>query len=403
MRVIFKENIYNKYSISALIAALEHKGLLEEIEVIIEDSDSLKEMKRHGDRVIFCFSFCSPQKYDVFDSLRKLKEIYPEAIFIAGGPHPSGDPEDTLKAGFDYVLRGEGEDTLPKILKILNTSEVKSKIIKGDIVDINNFPSWSEKFHRFFPIEITRGCPYACKFCQTSFLFGTKPRHRSIENIIEYVEKFYKNGKRDLRFITPNALSYGSSDGKTINLQLIEIFLKRIREISESIRIFFGTFPSELRPEFINREVLQLIKPYIFNKTLTIGAQTGSDSLLSKINRGHTVDEVYYAVDSATECGFSVNVDFIFGFPEETEKDQIETINFIDRLITLGDKRNVSVKIHAHHFMPLPGTPFYNKKPARLSQKLTRYLGRLFNREKIFGDFHKQSLFCRNINKLSYN
>lgn len=399
MRVIFNENIYNKYSISALISALEHKGLLEDIEVIIEDSDFFKEFKSHRDKVIFCFSFCSPQKCNVFDSLRKLKENYPEAIFIAGGPHPSGDPEDTLKAGFDYVLAGEGENTLPKLLKTLHTSEVKSKIINGDRVDINNFPPWSEKFHRLSPIEITRGCPYACKFCQTSFLFGTIPRHRSIENIIEYVEKFYKNGKRDLRFITPNALSYGSPDGKTINLQLIERLLKSIREISESIRIFFGTFPSEVRPEFINKEVLQLIKPYIFNKTLTIGAQTGSDSLLLKINRGHTIDEVYYAVDNATECGFSVNVDFIFGFPEETEKDQIETINFIDRLISLGDKRNVSVKIHAHHFMPLPGTPFHNKKPAKLSEKLTRYLGRLYNRKKIFGDLYKQILFCKRLIK----
>ncbi len=398
MKIIFNETKYNRYSINSLIAALEHRGLLDEFEFELCNLDSKKINKNENDLLVFCYSFCTPQLFTIRESIKRFRESYPEAILIAGGPHPSGAPEDTLSLGFDYVIVGEGEKTFPELISNLKNSKLKSRVIKAEKVDdIDKYPSWSDKYSRFFPIEITRGCPFACKFCQTSFLFGTKPRHRSIESIISYVEKFFKSGKRDLRFISPNALSYGSEDGKTIDLKKVEMLLKSIRRISESIRIFFGTFPSELRPEHLTKETLDLVKDYIFNKTLTIGAQSGSEKILEKINRGHTVDDVYNAVRNAVEGGFSVNVDFIFGLPEETEKDQRDTINFMEKIISLGHKHNISVKIHTHYFIPLPGTPLYNKKPSKISRELTNYLSKLYNSKNIFGEWDKQRIYTEKL------
>ncbi len=397
MKIFFNETKYNRYSINSLIAALENKGLLDKFEFEIFNLDSKRIIKNESDLSVFCYSFCTPQLFAIKESIKRVREIYPEAVLIAGGPHPSGAPEDTLSLGFDYVIVGEGEKTFPELISNLKTTKIKNSVIKAEKVDMDKYPSWSDKYSRFFPIEITRGCPFACKFCQTSFLFGTKPRHRSIENIIIYVEKFFKSGKRDLRFITPNSLSYGSEDGKTIDLKKVEILLKSIRSISESIRIFFGTFPSELRPEHVTKDALDLIKGYIFNKTITIGAQSGSEKILEKINRGHTVDDVYNAVRNAVEMGFSVNVDFIFGLPEETEKDQIDTINFMEKITYLGNKNNISVKIHTHYFMPLPGTPLYSKKPSKLSRELTNYLSKLYNSRNIFGEWHKQRIYTEKL------
>lgn len=301
--------------------------------------------------------------------------------------------------GFDYVLVGEGEEAFSELILKLKSSKLNHRIIRAKPVKINNYPSWSNKYGRFFPIEITRGCPFACKFCQTSFLFGTKPRHRSIDNILTYVEKFFKDNKRDLRFITPNALSYGSEDGKDINLTVIESLLKSIKNISKDIKIFFGTFPSEVRPEHLTKDALDLIKPYI-------GAQSGSEKILENINRGHTVNDVYKAVNNAIEKGFSINVDFIFGLPDETEEDQRETVKFIEKIMKLGHRKNISVKIHSHYFMPLPGTPFQNKKPSKLSKELTNYLGKLYNSKNIFGKWQIQRNYSlkfsqNNLNLLS--
>lgn len=390
MKIFFNETKYNRYSINSLIAALENKELLDKFEFEIFNLDSKKIIKNESDLSVFCYSFCTPQLFTIKESIKRVRESYPEALIIAGGPHPSGAPEDTLSLGFDYVIVGESEKTFPELISNLKSLKLKNRVIKAEKVDIDKYPSWSEKYNRFFPIEITRGCPFACKFCQTSFLFGTKPRHRSIENILSYVEKFFKNGKRDLRFITPNALSYGSEDGKKVNLTVIEALLKNIRNISKNIRIFFGTFPSEIRPEQLTKDALDLIKPYVFNKNLTIGAQSGSEKILEKINRGHTVNDVYNAVNNAIEKGFSVNVDFIFGLPDETEDDHKETIEFIEKIIQLGYRKNISVKIHAHYFMPLPGTYFQNRKPSKLSKELTSYLGKLYNSNNIFGKLQIQ-------------
>lgn len=397
MKLIFNETKFNKYSITSLIAALEHKGLLDFSEIKISDIDLNINLVPQTETLIFCFSFCTPQFLEIIKSIKRIKEIYPEAILIAGGPHPSGDSQNTLNLGFDYIIVGEGEEAFPELIFKLKDSRLNDRIIRAKPVKIDNYPQWSNKYKRFFPIEITRGCPFACKFCQTSFLFGTNPRHRSMDNILTYVENFFKNGKKDLRFITPNALSYGSEDGRKINLTYIEALLKNIKAISENIRIFFGTFPSEIRPEHVTKDALALIKPYVFNRNLTIGAQSGSERILEKINRGHTVNDIYNAVSNAVEKGFSVNADFIFGLPEETEDDQRETIKFIEKIIKLGYRKNISVKIHAHYFIPIAGTPFQDRNPSKLSKELTSYLGKLYNSKNIFGKWQMQRNYSAKI------
>lgn len=397
MRIVFIETKFNRYSINSIISALQQKGILDSLETeIINNPEKIRPFK-NVESLVLCYSFCTPQFLEMEESIRRIKKTYPNCILIAGGPHASGAPESLIKVGFDYVIVGEGEESFPELILKLKNSQPGDRIIRGARIELNNFMPLNSRYRKFFPLEITRGCPFACKYCQTSYVFGTKPRHRSIENILSYVEEFYRNGKRDLRFITPNALSYGSDDGIIVNLSKIESLLKSIREISREIRIFFGTFPSEIRPEHVTKEALQVIKPYIFNRNITIGAQSGSDRILEKINRGHTTSDVYNAVANAIEKGFFANVDFIFGLPDETEHDQRLTVKLIDKLLKLGERKNSQVKIHSHYFLPLPGTPFHNQKPSTLSKTLTSYIGKLYNSGNIFGVWFKQRDISMNI------
>ena len=396
MKIFFHETKFNRYSITALIASLEHAELIDKIEIEIFKDTDIENILNKETEGIFCFSFCSPQLEKIKKILEKIKSVSINSLFLAGGPHPSGAPKETLQAGFDYVFVGEGEKSFPELIEKIIQERAFSNIIHGEKVQIDNYPAWSLKYKKFSPLEITRGCPYACKFCQTSYLFGNKPRHRSIESILKHVEIFIKQGMRDLRFITPNALSYASEDGKTLNLAAVEELLKSIKSLSKDIRIFFGTFPSELRPEHVTSEALEVIKPYISNKILTIGAQSGNDRVLEKIHRGHSAEDVYNAVNNAINAGFSVNVDFIFGLPGETALEQLDTIKLMEKLISLGERKNLEVKIHSHYFIPLKGTPFANENATKLSRNLTQFIGKLYNLRNIFGKWYEQKLYSKN-------
>ena len=67
-------------------------------------------------------------------------------------------------------------------------------------VDLNKFSPFSLNSDRLSPIEISRGCPHTCRFCQTSFLFGTRMRHRDIDRILKYIRISKESGIKDFRF-----------------------------------------------------------------------------------------------------------------------------------------------------------------------------------------------------------
>ena len=158
-------------------------------------------------------------------------------------------------------------------------------------------------------------------------------------------------------------------------------------------RVFFGSFPSEVRPENITEEAIDLILKYANNDNLIIGAQSGSQRILDSCNRGHSVEDIYHAVRCTINSGLMANVDFIFGLPNETKQDVQDTLNVIDDLTKLG------ARIHAHTFIPLPGTPFKYQKPTRLDKNLRKRIRDLANQELIYGDWRQQQIIGRRMMK----
>lgn len=389
-KLIFYDSKDNKYSLNALLGALEGSDSLKDLEILLMDDNALENLvsqNEKNDFYIFCVSFFTTQIFKIKDLVNKLKERFKERItLIAGGPHPTGDPKSTLKIGFDIVVRGEGENIFPKILQdILSGKAIKGIFLNSDLIDLDKYFPFSRKFSRFGPIEISRGCPFGCFYCQTPQIFGRKMRHRSIEYIVEIVEEMVKRNLKDIRFITPNAFSYGSPDGKSFNIVKLEELLSRIKKIiGKEGRIFFGSFPSEVRPEHVTPETLELVKVYANNDNLVIGAQSGSQKILDLCHRGHKVEDIYRAVELTISYGLRANVDFIFGLPYEEEEDINETVKLIEELIKLG------AKVHAHTFMPLPGTPFSKFPPGKIKGKYKDVVNKLLPKGVIFGNFREQ-------------
>jgi B12-binding domain/radical SAM domain protein len=336
---------------------------------------------------IMIYSFTTRQAAKVF---MEVKNACTDSIFIAGGPHPSGAPDETLEY-FDYVVLGEGEETLPELVKVLQEEEDPGKVrgivykdpAAGKIVitpkrphvNLDSYPCFDPEKLRA-PIEISRGCPWSCKYCQTPRLFGREVRHRSIDSILENA-MYYD----DLRFIASNALAYGS-DGIHPRFDKVEKLLSALHRLPDK-KIFFGTFPSEVRPEFVTDESAELVRKYCANDSLSLGAQSGSNGILKEIRRRHAVEDTISAVECCLEHEIVPAVDFIFGFPTETEEDQEKSLDLVRWICRKGGT------VRAHYLAPLPGTPYSSVTPTEVSDRVKRELGKLALGGKLTGYWEK--------------
>ncbi len=346
---------------------------------LLPESDFVREPMKG----IMVYSFSTSQKEAIYYEVDNSET---DSIYIAGGPHPSGAVEDALKH-FDYVVIGEGEETLPELVATIQSGG-NIAVVKGiayvengvfvktparSHVNLDIFPCFNPDGPRG-PIEISRGCPWRCKYCQTPRLFGSKMRHRSIDAIVKYA-KYYS----DLRFISSNAFAYGGNGIKP-EFDKVEKLLSSLADIEDK-KIYFGTFPSEVRPEFINDKSLELINRYCTNETLSLGAQSGSERILKAIGRGHTTSDVIDSVELCFAHNIIPAVDFILGFPEETEEDQLLTLDMIKWISQKGGK------VRAHYLTPLPSTPYENMQPSEISKEVHRVLGRLAQKGKVTGSW----------------
>jgi len=411
-----KQKPKSKYGVNACLGALENMQEENYPDVYwAEPAESLSDLAHRiapkYERLIVLWSLYSTEFVRACEQLDEFRQnttdLACEIVHIAGGVHATAEPELTARKGFDFVAVGEGEHTTRMIIDTLNSQRDLCTVqglcwmdsgtfrhSQGIPVDnLDQFPTFALRQGRIGPIEITRGCIYACRFCQTPFMFKARFRHRSIVSILQHVEWQISLPRpmTDVRFITPSSLSYGAI-GKEPDLEQVEQLLKSIRHmLPENGRIFFGSFPSEVRPEHATVDALSLIVRYADNDNVIIGAQSGSDSVLLDSHRGHDVESVIRAVENCRLVGLKANVDFIFGMPHETKQDVMASIKLAEKLTRLG------AKIHAHTFLPLPGTPWSHEAPGVISDDVRAMLEKLHQRGTAYGDWQAQEAQAQEI------
>ncbi len=357
MRVNWRLIRASQNSYAALSAACEQDGYI------------LHPVNSPQDDVT-CYSLNSINAYLYRDEISAA-----DCITIVGGPHATAYPRETAEYA-DYVIAGEGEFTLPRLLaQIEDGREGKIPGVAtgswyepaDSCIRLDAFPPFSRSQGY---VEISRGCPFSCGYCQTPNIFGHCMRHRTIDTIAEYANRY-----RDSRFVSPNAFAYGS-DGIHPRWEKIERLFKKLEH-----RIYFGTFPSEVRPECICEESLGLITRYCSNTKLHFGAQSGSNSVLERLKRGHTADDVIHAVELCN--GFSITpvVDFIVGIPFETDTDQKMTLDLIQWVARYG-------RVHVHRFLPLPGTLLAGTTARPLLPETEKICGKLAYSGKLTGSWN---------------
>jgi len=355
-----------------IASVLENKGF----KVKIVDAPTLELSRKewisevkswHPD--VVGLSLLTPTAPKGYAAARMVKEeLGEDVVVIAGGPHPTFMYEEALNSGVDVVVRGEGEVTTLELVRVLKERGLDPEALKGvkgiafkregkvvvtpprpliDNLDKLPLPAWHllpmEKYTLLGkPIKVahvmaSRGCPYGCSFCTTSYFWGRKVRFRSASKVAEEVEYLYdKYGARYVAF---------ADDELTMNKRFIYDFVKEVKERGLDLQFACGSRVDHMTKDFMK---------FLFDNGCVIlyfGVESASQETLDRVGKGIRVEQAKRVFEWKKELGGCALASFILGFPWETVDDMKRTVDFAIDL----DPDYVQFTA----LTPYPGTPIY--------------------------------------------
>ena len=263
-------------------------------------------------------------------------------------------------------------------------------MIKNEDIRINDEFLQNEKFNHLVYnssngvsefLTIQEGCNKFCTFCVVPYTRGAE-FSRPVEDIQKEVLKYKKKGVQEIIILGQNVNAYHGigADGKTKNLAYL---INKISELDTIKRIRYMTsHPIDMSNSLIKiHGTNNKLMPF-----LHLPIQSGSDNVIKKMNRKHTVKQYLDVVEKlkSSRPDIALSSDFIVGFPGETDKDFEETMKFVEEI--------KFVIAYSFMFSPRPGTPAFKLKDidkkikkARLSalQSLLRQQQAEFNKSFI--------------------
>jgi len=276
--------------------------------------------------------------------MRRARKANPDAVIAVVGCYSQVSPEQVEAIEEVNVVLGTNEKK--DITKYLESATSTSKIVQvGEIMKTKSYDEMSiedtvDKTRVFMKIQ--DGCNQFCTYCIIPYARGPI-RSRNPENIIAEARVLASKGFKELVLTGIHLSSYGLDLKTTSLIEMIEA-LDQIEGIK---RIRLGS----LEPKIITEDfVKRLSKLKNFCNHFHLSLQSGSDSVLERMNRRYTT-EIYY--DAVTLINrhlehSSFTTDIIVGFPGETEKEFDETCDFVKKV-------NFS-KVHIFKYSPREGT-----------------------------------------------
>ncbi len=276
------------------------------------------------DADIFVVNSCAVTSTAVSKSrhmLSKAKRDNPDCVTVLCGCFPQSYPEEAgLKSGADIVLGNSNKAALPEILKKYFDRPIKTVNIPPLSRDFDmRCASPDEDRTRAF-LKVQDGCNRYCTYCVIPKARG-RVRSMPIDELTKQARSCVENGHRELVLTGINLGCYGQDLG----LSLSDAVKAVAKSDAPRIRL------SSLEPELVTDELirdLQNIPSLCPHFHLSL--QSGSTAVLKRMARMYSAT-LYREVVAKLRTAFpecSITTDIIVGFPEETDEEFRETVDF---------------------------------------------------------------------------
>ena len=303
-----------------------------------------------------------------------IKDTWPDKPLVIGGVHISTDRDSQSCNIFDSIVIGEGEKSLLDLLEDYETQGyLKDRYENAFVNNLDDLPlpDWELIDRRYFTRQFNttfaewgiegwlltgRGCPYHCRFCSTT-KFWEKVRFHSDEYVIKLLENLQNKQVTHIQVW---------DDLFTIDKNR----LKRLMPYFSKTGIKFNCQP---RINTIDRETCQILKSG--NISLCIfGFESGNTARLQylKNDKSLTMERGKKAITLCGRYGLEVQGSVMFGSPDETLKEMVDTLKFM-----LWGLFNGVQRLWAFVATPFPSTEFWQYLPRDFSyEDLSHYTER---------------------------
>ncbi|MEI8364338.1 MAG: tRNA (N(6)-L-threonylcarbamoyladenosine(37)-C(2))-methylthiotransferase [archaeon] len=255
---------------------------------------------------------CGVKEQTEFKIIKYLHELKKQGInenkIILFGCLIDIDSSGLKKASPKANIFGlKDQDKLKKLISSKNIIKKKQKITQA--------------------IIIANGCLGACTYCAVKFARG-KLESKPITEIKKEIESALNKGTKEILLTAQDTGCYGLD----ININIVNL-LKEIIKIPGDFRIRLGMANPQHLIKFY-KELADVYKNEKIYKFLHIPIQAGDDNTLKRMNRFYSTKEIEIIIDYFRKIHPTITIatDVIVGFPEETETEFENTINFIKKI-----------------------------------------------------------------------
>ena len=310
----------NSYDTETILAQFEKRGY-----EIVRD---------HSYADIFIINTCSVTNIAERKSrqaVERVLKINPDAIIVVTGCYAQIKPDEVKNLRNVAVVAGNRDrmKIVDMVEEYISTGNHKLKVTdllhnsQFEELDISNYGTRTR-----VQLKIQDGCDNFCSYCIIPYTRGricSKP----MEKVLEQVEQIKSQGVKEIVLTGIHIASYGRDIKEYSLIDLLE----KIHSITDStgMRIRLGSLdPSVVTEEFTERlSQLERICPQFH-----LSLQSGSDTVLKRMNRHYTADEYYNSVTLLRQAfdNPALTTDIIVGFPGETEEEFNQTLAFAEKV-----------------------------------------------------------------------
>lgn len=245
---------------------------------------------------------------------------------VAGGPLFLGEYDDFPEV--DHFVLNEGELTLPPFLRDLEAGTPQRVYQTSEFADITKtpVPLWHlAKLQQYSDmcLQYSRGCPFACDFCNITSMLGHRPRTKTAQQIIAELDALYAAGWRGGAFFVDDNFIGNKRQLKSEILPALAEWRKGKKGIKFKTEVSINLADDQ--------ELMNLMSAAGFN-SLFVGIETPDDAGLNECQKSQNLGrDLLGSVKTLQRNGFEVDGGFIVGFDTDDETIFQRQIEFIQR------------------------------------------------------------------------